>query len=76
MDGLEELARRIAQLDAGPGKGLLAGTPHAELAHFITVLERVTDSRMYSDACAPSCKSPSDADDLVKSSRLLEECPN
>jgi hypothetical protein len=101
MDGLPELARRLAELDAdpnnlqwasGPGTDfvyaicsapLIEGDrearddgPCADIAHFISVVERITSSGitntiLTSDNHDLPCVSAAAADALVKNCRLL-----
>ena len=69
MDGLAELARRVAQLDAEPGN--FQGGSSADIAHFITVMEQVTSDGTVRDVRTLPVVSPADADALVGGSRLL-----
>lgn len=104
MDGLPELARRLAELDAEPGDlqwsnasgtdfiyaiipepdGALsagddppaAGGPCADIAHFIKVVERITNTSITgtgvtSDIHILPCVSAAAADVLVKDCHLL-----
>lgn len=71
MDGLPELARRIAELDAEPFAPRASAGSRADITHFITVLERVTSTGTPTDIRAFPCVSAADADAIMAKSRLL-----
>lgn len=71
MDGLSELARRIEQLDAGPCSPLVPEDLRDDLAHFITVMERITSRGTGDDVPVLPTLSAAKADGLVQGSRLL-----
>ena len=69
VDGLTELARRVARLDAVPyNRG---GGPLDDLAHFIEVVERITSAGTETDRRTLPHVSPTDADAILGRSHLL-----
>ncbi len=70
-NGLSELARRVAQLDAEPSNPRVVGGSCFDLSHFIRVLGQTTSTGIPRDLRALPYLSPVDADGLLGSSRLL-----
>lgn len=65
------MARRVAQLDAEVISPRVAGKSCIDIAQFITVLARVTDTGTPSDVYALPCLSPAEADRFLEKSQLL-----
>jgi hypothetical protein len=72
-NGLSELARRVAQLDAEPSNPRVIGGSCVAISHFIRVLGQTTSTGTPRDVRALPCVSPVDADGLLGSSRLLTQ---
>ena len=70
-NGLSDLARRLAELDAEPTHPRVVDSSCIALSHFIKVLGQSTSTGVPRDVGALPCVSAEDADGLVGRSRLL-----
>jgi len=71
MDGLDDLRRRIDQLDDEEGYPHAEVPAHLDLARFVTVMEQVTSAGTIRDVLRMPCVAAAEADALVERCRLL-----